>query len=443
MKKKLAATLSVVLILGLAVLGILAYLTSEASDVNVMTLGNVDITQHEQQKNADGELEPFEQAKDLYPGTEISKIVTVENTGKSDCYVRTLVAFEDIDSETFMMNYKVAESGYTDNTWYGGNAEFEIDGTKYVVVEFIHKAVVKKGETTGASLSGVNFGTACTNEDMELLGDTYDILVLSQAVQTAGFTDAKGALDTAFGDVTDENAAKWFGGMVIPVVVETADEFEEALANGDAIVLADDITLTEATTVDEAINLNLNGHTLTTSGLDLTKGGSVENGTIASGADTKMTPHLKISGGTIVMDDVTVDVNHHLNANVYWTEATGMEVMNATAVLNDCEIKINNTTKAQWVYSYAISLNNAQITVNGGKVIAECVAGTAANGPTNPNAISAMGECTATLNNVDVDATYYATTVNGHLTINTTDKAITIANIVDNNGGSHTLNYID
>ena len=443
MKKKLAATLSVVLILGLAVLGILAYLTSEDSDVNVMTLGNVQIEQIEQQKNADGELEPFEQAKDLYPGTEISKIVTVKNTGKSDCYFRTLVAFEDVASDTFVAeaNFESILANY--NCDWTKSYEFELNGTKYVVYEFVYNNILESGVTSKASLTEVGFAPSCTNEDMELLGDTYDILVLSQAVQVEGFADAQTALDTAFGDVTDANAAKWFGGMVIPVVVETAAEFETALANGDAIVLADDIELTSATTADKSINLDLNNKTLTTVGLDLKAGGSIEDGTIASGGNTSMTPHLKISGGTIEMDNVTVDVNHHLNANALWSEATGMEVMNATAVLNDCHIKINNETKAQWVYSYAISLNNADITVNGGSVTATCVAGTAANGPTNPNAISTMGECTATLNDVDVTATYYATTVNGHLTINTTDKNITSANIVDNRGGSHTLNYID
>ena len=118
-------------------------------------------------------------------------------------------------------------------------------------------------------------------------------------------------------------------------------------------------------------------------------------------------------------------------------------MQNATAVFNDCNIKIYNPTGAKWVFSYGIGLINATITMNGGSITAECISGTAANGPTNPNAISAMGECTATLNNVNVSAMYYGTTVNGHLTINTTDKNVTNSNIVDNRGGSHTLNYID
>ena len=226
-------------------------------------------------------------------------------------------------------------------------------------------------------------------------------------------------------------------------VVSNATEFATALAEGKDVVLTEDIVLSEALTITQHAVIQLNGKTLTSSGLDFQAGATIQNGTIASGGNTNMTPHIKVSGGELKMDTVTVDVKHHLNANVYWAEATGMEIQNATATLNNCNIKIDNPTGAQWVYSYGISLNNATVTMNGGSITALCEEGTAANGPTNPNAISAMGESAITLNNVVVDAIYYATTVNGHLTINTTDKTVTSAIIVDNRGGSHTIEYID
>ena len=225
-------------------------------------------------------------------------------------------------------------------------------------------------------------------------------------------------------------------------VVSTADDVVTALTAGKDIILANDIELTAALAVEDEVSIELNGKTLSTKGLDLKNGGVISNGTITSSAHTNMTPHLKVSGGELTMVDVTVDVNHHLNANVYWAEATAMEIANATAVLNNCNIKIDNPTGAQWVYSYGVSLNNAKVTMNGGSITAECAEGTAANGPTNPNAISAMGASEITLNNVEVTATNYGTTVKGHLIINTTDTTITSANIVDNQGGSHEINYI-
>ncbi len=227
------------------------------------------------------------------------------------------------------------------------------------------------------------------------------------------------------------------------VVVANGTELSAALAEGKSVILTDNVVLDEALTITKSAVIQLNGKTLTSNGLDFQAGATIKNGVITSGGNTNMTPHIKVSGGTLNMYDVTVDVNHHLNANVYWAEATGIEVCNASAMFNDCHIKIDNPTGAQWVYSYGIGLNNATVTMNGGSITADCAEGTAAEGPTNPNAISSMGECTITLNSVNVDATYYATTVNGHLTINTTDKNITSSDVVDNSGGSHTLNYID
>jgi len=50
MKKLLSIALVVVLLAGIAVSGTMAYLQDTDSDVNVMTLGNVDIEQHEYER---------------------------------------------------------------------------------------------------------------------------------------------------------------------------------------------------------------------------------------------------------------------------------------------------------------------------------------------------------------------------------------------------------
>lgn len=461
MKKKILTTLSVVLILGLAALGILAYLQDDDSDVNVMTLGNVSIDQIEQERDADGKLQNFTQDKPAFPavgpiawadegvdvnGTEykvftedlknvVDKIVTVKNKGKSDAYVRTVVAIEAPDydpNDLIHINYNSTGVNIS------APVTTTINGSDYVIFTFTYVDALAADKSSAPSLMQVFLDAEATNDDCAAFGENWEMLVASQAVQKDGFADAATALDTAFGPITKTNHP-W----VDTDFVRNAEELNAALGKDVKIVLVDDITLDEAVTEDKPVSIDLNGHTLTTVGLDLTNGGIIEDGTVASAGNTNLTPHLKISGGTVIMEDVTVDVNHHLNANVYWSEATGMEVANATAILKNCNIKINNQTKAQWVYSYGISLNNAELTMNGGSITAACVAGTAANGPTNPNAISTMGDVTTTLKNVDVTATYYVTTVNGHATINTTDKTITSANIVDNRGGSHTLNYID
>ena len=509
LKKVLFMCTAYVLVAALAIGGTIAYLQDTDSDVNVMTLGNVQIEQHEYERaqNADGSyktatidnqnsyvLQGFTQAKPLYPSvgdpnggydsTRVrmsqvdsygtadvhkvknaqDKFVTIENTGKTDAYVRTIIAFEigsvaadDFHSLIQPVQFMTEGNGVWAKTNIG---VAEIDGNNYYLAEYIYKGaghlggvhnngILPAGDTTYPSLCQVYITAKATNEDCVALdgngNGTYDIMVLSQAVQAAGFADAQTALNTAFGDVTAATAAEWFGGddFKAPIVVANAEQLQAALTNGEPVILANDITLDAAFAVDQVANIDLNGKTLTTMGLELKQGGQIADGTVTSGGNTNMVPHLKVSGGNVELNNVVVDVKHHLNANVYWSEATGLEIMNATAVLNNCDVKIHNGTKAQWVYSYGISINNANVTVNGGSITATCINGTAANGPTNPNAVSAMGESEITLQNVAVTATYYATTVNGHLTINTTDKNITGANIVDNRGGSHTVNYID
>ena len=209
MKKKLLTTLSVVLILGLAALGILAYLTDTTPVAkNVMTTGKVDIVQHEYDVNGneitDGKF------GDLYPGTEVVKKVNVENIGESPAYVRTLVAFETIDSNTF---------DYTPVWGPSVNAKkvatIVVDDVKYDVYEVVYENALAKGKATANSLEEVQLGKDSTNEDMELLGGTYEVLVLSQAVQVEGFADAQTALDTAFPKGNNNaNVAKWFDGMI-------------------------------------------------------------------------------------------------------------------------------------------------------------------------------------------------------------------------------------
>ena len=290
MKKKLLTTLSVVLILGMAALGILAYLTSEDSDVNVMTLGNVEIEQIEQERAANGGLQDFtgndedEEPKPLYPAVynEITwddtnldvngvgykvfdsdmknvqdKIVTVKNAGATDAYVRTLVAFEapeGFNDELLHLNYNSTDVAIGDWKYITVGEE------RYVINVFTYNDAVKAKTISAPSLMQVFLNKAATNEDMELLGDEYKILVLSQAVQTAGFESAQAALDEGFGEVTEENAAMWFSKLFAPTAVNSEEAIMTALAeakDGDVINVAGgtyDFTETDIV-IEKAITL--------------------------------------------------------------------------------------------------------------------------------------------------------------------------------------------
>lgn len=320
--------LSLALVAILSIAGTIAYLQHEDSDINVMTMGNVKIEQHEYERIIENGsykigkvderdsyvLKKFTQDKPLYPivgdpsksgndpeyagydtipvrmsqvgsygGMDVfagknaqDKFVIVENTGRTDAYVRTIVAIEvgTADSELLGMSYH--------QTWkenqYG---TININGNQYAIVEYVYagatgtrhdNGVLPAKDTSYPSLSQVYLKSETTNEDCEDLDGNgngkLDILVLSQAVQADGFADAQTALDTAFGKTSDK-AAEWFGSKESAKMVEDATELKAALAEGGKIILGNDVEISSdekgaALTIPSGkeVTLDLNGHTI-------------------------------------------------------------------------------------------------------------------------------------------------------------------------------------
>jgi len=282
-KKLLAVALTASISAGAAVAGTVAYLQDEDSDVNVMTLGNVYIDQIEQEWDAtETALQPFTQAKPLYPavGTlgwenntvdggayrrfsmenAVDKYVSVKNTGKSDAYVRTIIALEMgsltvtelAEAISLSVNKKDGDEFDFPGAWvWPVDDVFEIDGKNYNIMVAVHEDAVEPGDTTIPSLLQVYMKSEADNDTVAKIdgndNGTYDILVLSQAVQTAGFESvgAATALNTAFGEANAANVATWFAGEEFkPVTVDTAAELQTALdnaKNGTTIILTDDI----------------------------------------------------------------------------------------------------------------------------------------------------------------------------------------------------------
>lgn len=280
MKKFIALLLTVVLTATVAVGGTVAYLQDETSEVNTMTVGSVYIQQDEYQRAMDAngnfivgvegtdfdadyginqsyKLEEFEQDKPAFPavytnaaGTEawddfqqlwngvgapgsndifddsvknvIDKFVFVKNTGKSECYYRTIIAIELPDSLSadklhvnananarFDYNPKedVTATFATDTVF---NEIMTIDNTKYLVYVATHTEPLAPEAVSRPSLLQVFLDPTATNEDVAGFGAKWEILTLSQAVQTAGFRNADHALNTAFGEITEANLNEWF-----------------------------------------------------------------------------------------------------------------------------------------------------------------------------------------------------------------------------------------
>ena len=255
-RKVIAMVLVLALTVAMSVAGTIAYLKDTDEAVNVLTMGNVQIFQNEQQHTIDDEvdndkqfqdiretgdnLEDFEQDKKLLPMVDnrtandpvveddgffnkkmknvVDKIVTVTNIGTEDAYIRTIFAFEGgyekiyaegSDTEYVEQNIHDEYIGVLGDFEYvmdgDKKATVTVDGIDYTLAVCVYDGIFEKGQTTPESLKQIFLAPTAGNEAYELFGEKYDILVFSQGVQAAGFDNAEHALNAAFGEITATN----------------------------------------------------------------------------------------------------------------------------------------------------------------------------------------------------------------------------------------------
>ncbi|MBQ9944610.1 MAG: hypothetical protein IJO67_09655 [Clostridia bacterium] len=524
-RSTLVMVLCLVLAVAMGVGSTMAYLQDTDADVNVMTLGSVYIEQHEFERVTDENgdytteeidgvdsyvLKDFTQGKPLYPfvgevnngydkipvrlsqlghnsrgGMDVfpaknvqDKFVVVENTGKSDAYVRTIVAFEAGENsyEEFrnLINYSYHF------TWEENILPevVEIDGNNYVLVEFLYKGyediqhpngVLTPGDYAYNSLAQVYMYNTATNEDVESLdgnkNGTYDILVVSQAVQTQGFADAETALNTAFGVIsknshpwmdldgkTDEEGDQAPDGAEFPVFVSTADELVAALNEGGKIEVQADIALTETMNVEKASEINLNGHTLTASVFEAKADTTLKNGKFVSGESTY--PQLSVSAGTLKLENMDILCEEYCNlvtsGSAQAAEYAGLQVWGGKAVLDNCNITVN-TDEVRYSNSvFAIGIHEGEVTMNGGSITINSHGSTKVK-YNYEGAIFAGSDSdkVINLNNVTMNLGDRAGhkllfAWGGNTTVNTTDaKDSWITDLIDENGGKYIINYVD
>ena len=289
MKKQLTvkSVLLIVIATVVATVGVLggtyAYLTSTDSDVNTMTLGNVEIQQIEkervdkthQDQATPAELKDYVQDKKLMPAAYIvdgkeandpeawapgvaadeayvnfgtfvtadvaagssawngvwdkslknvqDKMVFVENTGDDNVFYRTIILYEYDETEKLnsygqdMIHFNIngndrfvwAQTGDANTL---GDLVVEVDGEKYGVMVATYQKELLPGTVSRPSLLQVGLDGDADAAVINQFGDTYDILVLSQAVQSAGFEEAgaEAALTAGFGAITEANLQEWF-----------------------------------------------------------------------------------------------------------------------------------------------------------------------------------------------------------------------------------------
>lgn len=173
MKRKLLIVSVVAICIAILAAGSLAYFTAEGKAHNVITTGGVEIALEEW---ADAEKKiPFENMTGVMPGTKVTKIVQVKNTGASDAWVRVKVDKKiKLGTEIPGLDNPPEELVVLDiNTqdW-----QKDTDGF------YRYKRALKPGETTTPILSSVEFKPAMDNVYQNA---TISVDISAQAVQTA------------------------------------------------------------------------------------------------------------------------------------------------------------------------------------------------------------------------------------------------------------------
>ena len=417
LNRKWLMVIALVLSLTMATAGTLAYLTDSDKDVNTMTLGRVEIVQNEQERTEDGELDEFTQDKPLLPayfegnsipwadedewpvpGDQawkvvednegvIDKFVTVTNTGKTDAYVRTIIAYEG--DETYG-----PEGAYIHVVHNATNVDpdikvecmgtYTIDGVKYTVYVYTYPEVLAADETTIPSLKQVYMNKSATNEVVEQYGATYDILVLSQAMQAQGFNDAKTALNEGFGEVTQANLIAWWDETGIGSPGEKNDTNnppEIKLPNGDDDSVTYDIpaNATRVTNSAELVSAIENGETdIVLEAGEYNWGGTAKQGSNplyklnlygeSKGAILYMTKEggegadYDFDGYDVTFTGLTISNNKYTSTGNYYPgwarmEATyndcvinGMYVLYGESEFNYCTLNVTGDTYNIWTW---------------------------------------------------------------------------------------------
>lgn len=269
MKKKILALGVCVSMLAVAVVGgTMAYFTDTEQATNTMATGSIKIKLNEQKRGTD-KMEEFKSSditfmpmvyhadaasankvEDSIAQTSVfserfenvvDKFVSVTNTGADEAYVRVLFAFEgDCGVVEDYIGYNINDDASCDFSFVheGYDPEGKLinargimdgDGTTWSIAEAVYPVEIAKGETTPYSLKQLFLAPSATAEGIKAHFGTnlaYDIKVVAQATQEAGFDTAREALNTSFGNVqaafgdedfvTDATLLEWFG---LPKVV--------------------------------------------------------------------------------------------------------------------------------------------------------------------------------------------------------------------------------
>ncbi|MBR5285932.1 MAG: hypothetical protein IKU30_03455 [Clostridia bacterium] len=173
MKKKILVIAFIAVCLSIVAYSTTAFFSVDDTATNVITMGNIKIELEELAIPDDGgDPVPFSDVIDVLPGTNVSKIVQVKNTGNNSAWIRISIdkAIELAEGINGEVDVALVSLNVNTENWT------ELDGYYY------YNTALNAGETTEPLFTTVSFASN--------MGNIYQqskaiIKVFAQATQTA------------------------------------------------------------------------------------------------------------------------------------------------------------------------------------------------------------------------------------------------------------------
>ena len=175
MKRKLLILSLLAILAALTAAGTLAYYTDSARTHNVITSGKVNIALLEWADEA--RTKPFKDKQGVMPGTKVTKIVEVKNTGMGAAFVRLHVEKNVYGADQKPMKSEPVSLNFNDTDWTYSESE----GYYY------YNRPLEPGKTTEPLFTTVTFDPLMGNEYQNA---SAHVKVIAYAVQSANNGDS-------------------------------------------------------------------------------------------------------------------------------------------------------------------------------------------------------------------------------------------------------------
>ena len=169
MKRRALILSALALLAALFAAGTIAYFTAEGQAHNVITTGGVDIAVQEWAD--EDKTQPFQDPTGVMPGTTVTKIAEVRNTGEADAWIRVRLTGDIRLTGDGTPDPSLVKPDLNTTDW-----TLAADGYLYC-----NKAI-RPGETTAPLFTCVTFDAGMGNEYQDA---TATVHVAAEAVQTA------------------------------------------------------------------------------------------------------------------------------------------------------------------------------------------------------------------------------------------------------------------